>query len=580
MVSIVLFVVSLFRPERIIQIRRVPPTKNLRAHLLGLTFGLLFVTASLSFSFTLAHLYSSFWVFLWFALVTYFGGALIFLTLLVWLLLSLAAASGSVFLSMLMAGCHWYFLGYCFGATLAIFYNDLLFLFFHAFEKRKIKLVFAYDTRQNVNVIKSPIAEEMHALNELLACKPWLKDRLLYDYHLKNLPAHPYTIAFVANPKIHKRDEDENREAGYEMDPIARDRDLFLRAVDRALFSLETDPVVGRPEIWSRVRVVTVFNPVLAAASGPLYGMVEEFQKELEQDGVRVDNNILDPMRRMFENFERILEESWGSAKRDFDHNDVDVIFAITASPTHTRAFAHFSDWIEHEDVDPLKNQMDRAGKCFSFDATPCEVGVEPPVAERVPQCSPTHYQIEYPEINNRAASDAAAPGFRAVHDYCPTRPGRIALNVISARHKTYIHEFAHAMSSAFHGTITDEYVDCFILKKVGSEEECIQEKHFFVNRIDRKIDATEPIPVPKIFADYNCVQYHSDLAHPSAEEEWTGYFPDKFDKATPCLMDRDITGYYRFDELLSTFIYDRMMAKVSRPAKCVHQIEPVPPSK
>jgi len=583
MVSITLFIVSLYRrlrPEQIIQIRRVPPTKNLRAHLLGLTSGLLFITGNLCFNLTLAHFYQSFFVFLWFALMTYFAGAFIFLTLLFCLLLLLVGTPAG-FLSMFMNAGHWYFLGYCFGAGFAIFYNDLLFLFCRAFEKEKVKIAFAYDTRRHINIIKSPIATQEHALHELLARKPRLKDRLLYDYHLKNIPAHPYTIAFVANPKIRKRGGEEEREAGYEPDPIARDRNLFLRAVDRALFSLETDPVIGRPEIWSRMRVVTIFNPVLAAASGPKYGLLEEFQEELLQDGVPVENNMLDPMRRMFDNFENILEESWGSAERIFDANDVDIIFALTASHTHTRAFAHFSDWIEHDEANPLSNPVDRAGKCFTYTAAPCVISADADEPAREHKCTsttPTLGDIVFPELTNRTNA-LAPPGFRAVHDYCATRPGRIALNVISARHKTYIHEFAHAMSSAFHGTIADEYVDCFILKKLGSEEKCTQKKHFFVNRIDRNIDATEPIPVPKVFADYNCVQYHSDLAHPSAEEEWTGYFPDKLDKTTPCVMDRDITGYYRFDELLSSFIYDRMMAKVSRPAKCVHQIEPVPPS-
>ncbi len=578
MVSIILFVVSLFRPERIIQVRRVPPTKNLRAHLLGLTFGLLFVTGNLFYNFTLAHLYQSVFAFLWFALMTYFGGALIFLTLLFWLLSSLAGPSGSVFANMLMTGCHWYFLGYCFGAGFAIFYNDLLFLFFHLFEKKKIKIVFAYDTRRNVNIIKSPEAASEHALYELFARNPHLEERRLYQYKLKSPPPHPYTIAFVANPKIRKRGGDETRAEGYEPDPIIRDRDLFLRAVDRALFSLETDPVIGRPEIWSRVRVVTVFNPVLAAASGPEYGMVEEFQKELvDQSGEPVENNLIDPMRRMFENFERMLGESWGSVTPAFDADEVDIIFGLTASPTNTRSTAHFSDWIEHEEETVLLNPTDRAGKCFSFKAAPCEVSADEGEPSEEHKCITAQFDIVYPELTNR--TNPPPPGYRTIHDYCPTRPGRVALNVVSARHKTYIHEFAHAMSSAFHGTIADEYVDCFILAKVGSEETCTQEEHFFVNRIDRNIDATEPVPVPKVFAEYNCVQYHSDLAHPSAEEEWTGYFPDKFDKNTPCLMDRDITGFYRFDELLSSFIYDRMMAKVSRPAKCEHQIEPDPAS-
>ena len=573
MVSLVLFLASLLRPQPIVQVRRVPPTKSLRAHLLGLTCGLLFAAGFLFFNFTLSQLYPIFFALLWFAMVTYFGGVLLFSALALCLLFSALGFSTSAFINLLAHGGHWYFLGYCFGAGFALFYNDLLFLFFHLFEKQKIKVAFAYDTRRSVNVIKSPRPQELHALNETLSRKQHLKERLLYDYHLKHIPQHPYTIAFVANPKIRKLGGDEKHEAGYEADPIARDRDLFLRAVDRALFSLETDPVIGRPEIWSRVRVVTVFNPALASGSGPDFGMIEAFQEELvDQNGEPVENNLLDPMRQLFDNFKRMLEHSWGGVAPAFNASEVDVIFALTASPTHTRSTAHFSDWIEHDENEPLKNKMDRAGKCFAFNATPCTVNSEGATDRTIPQCVPTQYQIEYPSVSNRATAGESDPGFRAVHDYCPALPGRIALNVISARHKTYVHEFAHAMSSAFHGTIADEYVDCFILKKTGSEAQCEPANHFFVNRIERKLDAPDPIPVPKVFAEYNCVQYHSDLAHPSAEEEWAGYFPDKFDKSTPCMMDRDITGYYRFDELLSSFIYDRMMAKVSRPAQCEHE--------
>ena len=44
------------------------------------------------------------------------------------------------------------------------------------------------------------------------------------------------------------------------------------------------------------------------------------------------------------------------------------------------------------------------------------------------------------------------------IHDYYTNHPGRVALNVLEASSKTYVHEFAHAMSSNIHGAIVDEY--------------------------------------------------------------------------------------------------------------------------
>jgi len=231
----------------------------------------------------------------------------------------------------------------------------------------------------------------------------------------------------------------------------------------------------------------------------------------------------------------------------------IDVIFAITASPTHDRCFAHYSDYIEREDdiEQELQNRGVRDGLPFDFNIDPCRnkevyqngVPVEP------------HRHV-FPELHEM---DDTNEDFRMVHDFFATRPGRVALNVLGARLKTYRHEFAHAMSSLFHGTIKDEYVDYFLV----TGETVEQIPHFFVNRIERRADAM-PIPAPKVFAEYNCTRYHSDCAHPSAEEGWLGYFPDRYDRNISCIMDTD-NGSFRFDDLLAMFIYDRLMAKVNR---------------
>ena len=118
-----------------------------------------------------------------------------------------------------------------------------------------------------------------------------LKERKLYDYRV-DLPPAPYTIAFVANPIIRKRQR-EASDPAFEPDPILNDLDLFLQTVNRGLASFEIDSVVGRPEIWSRIRVVTIFNE---DARGEEFSLLEEFQEERVLDGART--SVLARFRR------------------------------------------------------------------------------------------------------------------------------------------------------------------------------------------------------------------------------------------------------------------------------------------
>lgn len=582
MVGLILFILSFIRRERIIQVRRTLPVKNLRAHLLGLTIGLILTSLNLLFDLNTANLWLSVTLFIWFALVTYFGGLLFTFTILaygvVWVI---APPLRSV---EFMVNAQWYGFGYVGGALFALFYNDLLFLYLRFSEDKNIKIAFAYDRQRHLNIIKSPIAAEEHAMNQLLIDQPDLSKQRLYRYRLPSAPARPYTIAFVANPQIRQRGGDENNNSGYRRDPIIQDLDLFLRAVDRALFSFEQDPVIGRPEIWSRIRVLTIFRPELATASGPEYGMVEEFQGELtDSTGAAIENSIISPMRRMIENpgdtgnFMRLLTEARRDDDPAFVPSDIDVIFALTASPTHDRGSAFYSDFIElGTEGDRLRNAPGRSGVCFAFDIDPCRT------KENYQNGNPVEpVRHVFPDLRR----DEAHATFRKLHDYTATRPGRVALNVLSARLKSYRHEFAHAMSSFFHGTIKDEYSDYFHVPG----EPFTQIPHFSANRIERSA-AAMPIPVPKVFAAYhcshltsetippphdpthmtcppinNCTHYPVDVSHPSAEEFWHGYFPARHDRRTPCTMDYDY-GSFRFDELLSMFIYDRLMVKVNRP--------------
>ncbi len=549
----------------------MPGNKALHAHLLGLSAGFLLVTLNLFYDLSAFSWVTVVWLSLWFVLTTYYSGWFFIITLIAFVLLKLTSLGGSSPAYVVMNFCHWYFLGYLTGAAFTILYNDFVYLFTLLFEGDKIKIAFAYNPRYKINIIKSPKSTEEHAMNELFARKPHLKDRRLYQYkfaippfdpsrpHHSEVPPHPYTIVFVANPYIRKRIDSDNTDE-YEVDPIIRNRDLFLRAVDRALFNLELDPVIGRPEIWSRIRVVTIFNKALAREAEDSVAMVEEFQEELEDDrGRSIDNNLLDPMASMHANFGTILRLSRGREPHVLEEDDVDVIFAFTGSRTHDRSASHPSDWTEALDASGLRNLAgEREGVPFTFDVDPADN--KPPMPG----------ETIYPTLHPHNDADPAHV-FRTVHDFCALHAGRIALNVVGARDKTFAHEFAHAMSSAMHGAITDEYVDYFVLANTNSTTPIDQTPIFFVNRIDRNFSrmiSAQPLPVPKIFADYNLTRYDADLDHPSAEEGWAGYFPDKFADTIPCTMDRDYGGH-RFDELLSAFIYDRMMAKVTRPQKC-----------
>jgi len=194
-------------------------------------------------------------------------------------------------------------------------------------------------------------------------------------------------------------------------------------------------------------------------------------------------------------------------------------------------------------------------------------------------------------------------------HDKYAIVPGRVALNVLGANAHTYIHEFGHAMSSAINGAIVDEYFDKYHILKAGDDEkrkslsspefESKEETStvadempeplktgglynlddiflegdvrtpFYINRLEREQSENGMVkPIPKIFVRYNKIKiYYSDLAHPSSEENWEGYFPERQSSSECCTMDRDY-GRYRFDKLLSDFMYDRLVTKVNRSPK------------
>jgi hypothetical protein len=608
----------LFRPFfKIIRVWRLPPLPNLRAHLLGLTIGL--VLALLLLGLDYGKVVADFaWftpalLFLIFAFGTYLGGPFVVLTAILFFWPYTPPAT-STFYSTFHGLAEWYFIGYAFGVVFATFYNDLIYLHIRIFGKKHLALAFAHDTRARFNIIKSPIESEEAAL--LAVLKPLLfyinkirageepeanarklverihqarekmfehdrdclksilnsggivgnfdeqervlqerlaarnaealelvekrieplaekylklKERKLYHHHLEASPAAPYTIAFVANPKIRRRPASATATPTYQTDPIINDLDLFLKSVDRALISLQRDDVLGRPEIWSRIRVITIFDQEADT------DLVEEFQRVNAVDEQVIDH-IVGP--RPYENFGIVINRNLPDELK----KHIDVVFAMTASHTHDRSSAYYADLDEMTDV--AKNQSN-AGKPFLYN----------------------------PDPDNRKGTEITVAGcgtapYFCSHDDFSECFGRVALSVFGARQKTFIHEFAHAMSSVSHGMICDEYTDPFF-----AHDEC-HHSHaptapapFYVNRIQRA-KPTDPgkfIHVHEIFTAYNGAVFHSDLTHPSAVEGWTGYFPARHSPGETCIMDREF-GPYRFDKLISRFMYDRLVAKLNRP--------------
>ncbi|MDZ7288920.1 MAG: hypothetical protein ONB44_03970 [candidate division KSB1 bacterium] len=607
MISLSTLPSGLLQRDNLILVRRLPSTKTLYTNLLGLTFGLMAVFLASCLNYT-ALFNNSIWLALiavaTFSFFTYYLG--VFFVIL--------AAMAQIFLSKSLVS--WYLWGYALGWILAALYNALAYFHLKIFDKKYIKIAFAYDTKKHLNIIKSPNEKEEAALLEAL--KPImfyvrniekgierhgnakklvklirqayfkmpaddqislvtmlrgapetnfatrlgvfksllknlepqlatgdsnalelivkrieplvekylkLKESKLYNYHIEVPRDHPYTIVFVANPQITRGDGSKIK------DLIMNDRKLFLRSVNQALMSFERDEVSGRPEIWSRVRVITIFDENLLNASDETASLVEEFlQGGATFDG-QVAENLISPHSTMVKGVEIMLERYKSEVDSPIPITDVDVIFALTASLTHIRSTAYYSDW------------DDASGNSLT-----------PPNTSNTYQYDPDPGTHKGSEINT-------VPNPTYAHDDYAAKPGRAAVNVLSATRHTFIHEFAHAMSSAACGAICDEYYDKSLLKGGTASAS----SRFYVNRIER---VTKPngqiVPVHHIFAEYQHTVFHSDLDHLSAEENWTGYFPEKHHPNLVCTMDRTVSRY-RFDKLISRFMYDRLVAKVNR---------------
>ena len=502
------------------KICRLPHTHILYTHILGLSLGILPVIVL-----TFSRFYTADWLFglcsfLLFALASYYSGGLLALisAILFFMPVSITGLIGQFLILF-----KWHFVFYAAGVIFGTTYNFLLFTYIRYFNKRILKISFAYNWDDKFNIIKSPKLDEAVKITSEEGIEP------LYNYSVDPEPQNPYTILFVANPKICSRlefttafsnrddfdkkvDEHRKNSNNYLDDPIIKNKKLFYRTVDRAMRSFENDEVFGRPANWSCVRLLTIFDEEVADIvdqthfagwNGKSFGFAEAYQANVGKADIVLEN-LMVPLADM----DLFLNDKLKQYQQDKNESEkilldkIDVIYVISANENYDRSAAMYSD---------------------------------NPVIKDIYTGSPTELTV--------------------THEAFSKSPGRIALNALTAWQKTFIHEFAHAMSVYQNGAIIDEYFDF---------NEASAETDSELQSVNRKERPTANDPIPALFTKYNELSYHSDRDHPSEKENWKGYFPQRCAKHIGCTMDKTI-GPYQFDPLISDLMYDRLLSKRNR---------------
>ena len=510
------------RVKKNIPIQRVSQRKALFAYELGKTLALVSVTFFLLTTHINLPVTTKIISFLFFLFITYTGVGSVLLVggLLIFFLILDSTELVEI------AGI--YITAFFLGAVFGLIYNDVVNLLrwisnSAGWSPHKTVFIHELDKNMPLQVIKAPNEDEITS-KALKNLRPQKKQ---YAFTLgTDLPQNPFTLLFVANPLI------ANAQGPPTPDPILKNRELFLRAVEDALLSLESNEIVGHPDIWPYIRVLTLFDENLTAAQfyDNKYALLQSYGDVFILDG-NIATHLIYPKKEMEQVIDSYTSElnyaAWNANKFE-----IDVIFALTASEKYTRSMAYFSEFDS--------NQAD--GVPFSF-----------------------YHKTESTQKFVYTAFSTGRQAFK--HEYHASAPGVVALNVLGARNKTYIHEFAHAMSSTHNGAIVDEYYDDIQLDAKEIESDSVKSftPTFHINRQEKKSAHTNQIQIPQQFAIYDKARYFSDLSHPSEQEKWTGFFPERSARSDSCIMDRTL-GRYKFDKLVSRFMYDRLLAKIYRP--------------
>lgn len=313
----------------------------------------------------------------------------------------------------------------------------------------------------------------------------------------------PFTIVFVANPLIKRADG-----AHFDDDPIVNDSDLFYKVVTRCLRSFVNNELLRLPEIFPRLKLITVFDTSRRNHEDS-NALCEELSPPLDILAARSD---VDKIVSFLTNTKTIKNNN---IKIEY----ADIIYVISASEKLTRSTARFTE--------DAVNQNGNDGEIFKFTFT---------------------NKLE-----------------KKLHAYNCKTPGVVALSAWDDRLKTPVHEFAHAMSSLENGCIVDEYVDKY-------DEQTEDAMSYIINRKNRiaqnNVDPYK-FPIPDVFTKYQFgtedpVVYFSDRYRTDKEYDWTSYVPERINVGESCIMDIAYYGY-KYDKLIFDFMYDRLLVKLNR---------------
>jgi len=312
----------------------------------------------------------------------------------------------------------------------------------------------------------------------------------------------------------------------FSVDPVIENRDLFYRVVIRCLKSFINNELLNLPEIFDRLRLVTVFpeipgNPqdgtAFCEGLDPMANILAPRVNEQDRAVVAsyLANNIAEADIASFETPDLLNSIRYP-----------DVVFIISGSRDFTRSSARFT-----------RDEDDNDAPTFEFTFSGAN----------------------------------GSTNLKGRHSRYAQHPGVVALSAWDDRLKTPVHEFAHAMSSLENGAIVDEYCD----------EEISGIKELFQNQaINKKYRTDGNQPIPDIFARYrypagnkkpgaseNSVVYYSDRNRNDKSPGWVSYVPEGVKPGISCIMDIAYFSY-RFDRLLFDFMYDRLLAKLNRSSK------------
>ena len=120
--------------------------------------------------------------------------------------------------------------------------------------------------------------------------------------------------------------------------------DFFLRSVVRALESFHNNEVLGRPEIWSRVRIVTVFDENIGKGLDEVNESKDGFVEQVKSLTAEIDALVI-PKYKTSDDIliDNVLNGEINRLGGPIKYSDIDVVFSFTAMPNFTRACAHYS---------------------------------------------------------------------------------------------------------------------------------------------------------------------------------------------------------------------------------------------